>query len=319
MTDAARLDELALPHATTTFARLRPEDTVDEALGSIPEQALDTAITYFYVVDAGGSLRGVVPTRRLLTAARDTRVAELMTDASVTLPMTATLRDAAALLQRHRLLAAPIVGRLGRIHGVVDATMLGLDVADGLTPARADEWFQLAGVRTEGTAGGIRPRLGSLLWNVGGGLVAAAVAGFHEHLLAAAAGLALFMPVTLALSESVGMQAVALALTDPRGRSNRGAARAAFAELRSAPALGVACALLVGLAVIAWQASYALTATVTIAIAVAMTASAVVGAVVPRLMHRFHANATVAAGPVVLAVADFVSLLVYFRIAAVLL
>src|SRR5579871_1686649 len=88
MTDrTTALNELALAHATKTYARLRPEETVDEALRSIPEQALDTAITYFYVVDASGGLRGVVPTRRLLTAPRDARVAELMTDVSVSLPM----------------------------------------------------------------------------------------------------------------------------------------------------------------------------------------------------------------------------------------
>src|ERR1041385_2531427 len=98
-------DDLALQHAVTVFARLDPAQTVAQALDTIASQALDSAIIYFYLVDREDRLLGVVPTRRLLTSPRDAPVSSLTTPASVTLPMTATLRDAAAVLRRHRLLA----------------------------------------------------------------------------------------------------------------------------------------------------------------------------------------------------------------------
>jgi Mg/Co/Ni transporter MgtE len=50
-----------------------------------------------------------------------------------------------------------------------------------------------------------------------------------------------------------------------------------------------------------------------------MAASGVVGAAIPTLIRRLRRNPSVAAGPAVLAIADVIRLLVYFRVAAVLL
>src|SRR4051812_32327696 len=99
------LDELALSHANPVFAELRRDQTATQALESIRAQPLDSAILYFYVVDDERRLQGVVPTRRLLTCDPQAPIWSVMNDASITLPATATLRDAAAMLVRHRLLA----------------------------------------------------------------------------------------------------------------------------------------------------------------------------------------------------------------------
>lgn len=318
------LDELALHHARRGFAELRPEHTVEQALASIRSQTLDSAIVYFYVVDADRRLCGVVPTRRLLTAPPEAPIAELMTGASIALPMSATLRDAAATLVQHRLLAVPIVGQLGRMHGVIDAAALGIDISTGLTGQRLDELFQLIGVHiTSASANGFRSRFSSLLWNVGGGLIAAFVAGAHEELLTTVAALALFMPVTLALSESIGMQAVAVAL-ERRLRpvvalGRRPLVRSLVDESGVAARLAAACAALVAIVAAAWQQEWRFTATVLISITVAMTVAGVIGTVVPPLLHRLRRNPTVAAGPVVLALADFICLVVYFRVGTALL
>lgn len=304
----SRLDELALASASRTFAALAPGDTIGQALASLRSQALDSAIVYFYVVDDERRLRGVVPTRRLLMASPDATIASLMTDATVTLPPTATVREAAALLVKHRLLAVPIVGALGRIMGVVDAAALDVDVAADLSGRHVEEIFQTIGVRVAGDGpGSFRARFPPLLWNVFGGLLAAVIAGAHEHLLTAFTALALFMPVTLALSESIGVQSVVLAL---ERRSSR-----ALVTL----VLGLACAGFVALAAIGWQRDWRMAAVVMVAIPAAMVTSAAIGLVMPRVLKTLRLNPSVAAGPIVLAAADFVSLIAYFRVAAVLL
>src|SRR5262245_29669395 len=103
------MEDAAIKRATQVFARLGPEQSVGQALDALGSQALESAIVYFYVVDSGNRLLGVVPTRRLLTAARQAPVASLVTRASVTLPLQGTLSEAATLLRKHRLLAVPIV------------------------------------------------------------------------------------------------------------------------------------------------------------------------------------------------------------------
>jgi magnesium transporter len=208
--------------------------------------------------------------------------------------------------------------------GVIDAATLGLDIERELNGKRVDELFQLMGVRVaDTTSAGFVARFPSLLWNVAGGLIAAVIAGAHEHLLSAFTTLALFMPVTLALSESIGIQSVVLTI---ERRTNRLRGSDWRSELRSlgreggiAALLAVACAALVGVVAVTWQHDARLTAVVALSIPVAMVTTAVIGLLIPRVLHAFRRNPTVAAGPVVLAIADFVSLVVYFRVANLLL
>src|ERR1700730_6933883 len=107
--------------------------------------------------------------------------------------------------------------------------------------------FQLIGVHvTDGESHAFRARFPSLLWNVGGGLIAALIASAHEELLSTFTTVALFMPVTLALGESVGMQSVALAIATGRiplvQADWRSALRSVTLEARTAFQLGLACA-----------------------------------------------------------------------------
>jgi magnesium transporter len=324
MADRTRtvLDDIALRHASRSFAELRPEQTVDQALGAVRSQPLDSAVVYFYVIDENRRLQGVVSTRRLLTSAPDIPISRLMTGDPVSLTSTATLQEAAAVLVRHRLLAVPIVDSAGRMFGVVDAAALGVDVETELSGQRVNELFQLIGVRLVGPASFVS-RFPSLLWNVTGGLIAALIAGAHERLLGAFTSLALFMPVTLALSESVGIQSVVLAIERREqpgsGSSWRSVARRAGREAGIALLLGLVCAVLVGAVAAVWQRDARLTAVIALAIPFAMLTSASVGQVLPRALYAMRRNPHLAAGPMVLAIADFVSLMVYFRVALFLM
>ena len=302
----AAFDALALNHARRSFATLHPEQRVEDALLSIRAQELDSAIVYFYVVDDHRQLRGVVPTRRLLTASPDALISQLMTDATVTLPLEGTLGDAAATLVDHRLLAVPIVSKSGRIQAVIDASALGADVTADITGRGRHELFQLLGIRMADASGRFRGRMSALTWNIVGGLIAAFVAAAFDDLLRNVAALALFMPVTLALSESIGMQAVAVASH-------------ARKEVGVAGRLALTAGSIVAVVALLWIRQWQFALTVLIAISVAMTIAAIIGAVVPRLLRLLKWNPTVAAGPAVLALADFVCLIVYFSVATALL
>lgn len=80
-------------------------------------------IVYFYGVDSQGSLVGVVPTRRFLTAPWDPRLSEVMIRQVVTIPQGATVLDAFGFSAIHRYLAFPVLDQKRHIMGV--ATRLG--------------------------------------------------------------------------------------------------------------------------------------------------------------------------------------------------
>ena len=62
------MNEPVLAYARKDFARLDERFTVQQAFEAIRQQGVGEKIVYFYVVDEEGHLRGVLPTRRLLTA-----------------------------------------------------------------------------------------------------------------------------------------------------------------------------------------------------------------------------------------------------------
>src|SRR6185295_11222181 len=89
-------------------------------LASVRQRPLLGRVVYFYVVDEGGRLQGVVPTRRLLLSPPDTPVADIMVRQVIAIPAEATVLDACEFFIQHRFLAFPVVDAQRRIVGVVD-------------------------------------------------------------------------------------------------------------------------------------------------------------------------------------------------------
>ena len=113
-----------------------------------------------------------------------------------------------------KLLAFPVIEDNGTLVGVVDVSLFTNEVID-LARQTYDDIFQLLGVhatamRTPWTA--FLDRFPWLLSNIVGGLLCAAIASQFEVLLEHVVVLALFIPIVLALAESVSMQSATLTL-----------------------------------------------------------------------------------------------------------
>ena len=131
--------------------------------------------------------------------------------------------DACEFFILHRLLALPVVDEHRRILGIVDVELYTSELIDLDSPERSDDLFQLIGVhlaeaRQLSPLAAFRSRFPWLLATVAGGILAAFLAGLFRAELEKAVALALFIPVVLALSESVSIQSVSLALQVLHGR-----------------------------------------------------------------------------------------------------
>jgi magnesium transporter len=71
----------------------------------------------------------------------------------------------------------------------------------------------------------------------------------------------------------------------------------------------------VGLAALVWLQRLPLAVCVLEGIAAGVIVAAVLGTVIPNVLHRFKLNPQVAAGPLALALTDVVTLLCYFNVA----
>ncbi len=308
-------------HARRDAVALREGATVRESLQALRGQVLPEKIVYFYVEDAAGRLVGVVPTRRLLAADAEALVGSIMVDRVMTLPESATLRDATEAFLKHRLLALPVVDGRGRLAGVLDISLFSDEVIALEERAAIDDVFQVIGVhaargRQRSPLAAFRARFPWLLANIGGGLLCAALVGRYERFLDVALVLALFMPVVLALAESVSIQSMTLTLQTLHAGVPAPSvlARVVARELATAVLLGLACGGVVALVVRIWRGDALAAVVVGGTIFCAMTTACVLGVVLPTAVRALRLDPKLAAGPLVLALADVLALLFYFSL-----
>jgi magnesium transporter len=320
-----KLEDPVTVHMRTDFARLRMNQTIGEALSAIRKKPPEGRIIYFYVVDEEDHLQGVVPTRRLLMNAPEKAVGDIMVRDVITIPTIATVLDACEFFISHRLLAFPVVDEEKKLLGIVDVELYTDELSDLDRKEGNDELFQLIGVhitdvQLTSPAAAFRSRFPWLLANIAGGILAAFLSGLFQAELQRAVALALFIPVVLALAESVSIQSVSLALQVLRG--TRPTLRSILAKLRTEVVtglfLGVACGLSVGTVALLWLGEVRVVLCLFGGIAGGVTCAAMIGLAMPNFLRLIHRDPQVAAGPVALASTDMVTLLIYFTLARAL-
>jgi magnesium transporter len=323
----ANLNDPVTQHLRRDFTRLRADQTVGQALAAVREQPPEGRVIYFYVTDSDGHLQGVVPTRRLLLNSLEKPIHEIMVREVIAIPTTATVLDACEFFIQHRLLAFPVVDENRRMVGLVDVDLYTEELRDLERTERVNELFQLIGVHvTEAQQAlplvAFRLRFPWLLCNIGGGILAAFLSYIYRAELAwQDAVLALFIPVVLALAESVSIQSVSLTLDTLHGRPPTWTIllRKTARELRTGALLGIACGFLIGMVALLWIGEPRVALCLLGGIGSGVMVAAAVGVFLPNLLRLIHRDPQVAAGPVALVFADLVTLLVYFRLAQWLL
>ena len=304
---------------------LRRGTTVGEALAQTRQREPSGRIVYFYVVDEENRLQGVVPTRRLLLSAPDRVIDDIMVARPVAIPETATVLDACEFFTLHRFLAFPVVDAGNRLLGVVDVELYTDELAD-LGRGVGDDLFQIIGVhlaqsRQTSPIAAFRNRFPWLLCNVVGGVMAAVLSSLFEAELKQVVALALFIPVVLALAESVSIQSVSLALQVLRGQtvSWRASLGRLLPEAVTGLLLGLATGLAVGGVAFVWLGDWRVVCCSLAGICGGVAGAAVIGVAMPNLLALLNREPQVAAGPVALAAADMLTLLIYFMTARWLL
>ena len=305
------------------FAVLHQELTIQQVLDEVREQGLGEKIVYFYVVDDKDALIGVVPTRRLLTAPLDHRIADVMIKRVISIPQHATVLEACEAFVMYKLLAFPVVDKQRRITGVVDVNMFTEEVFDVVDQEHMDEIFETIGfrisqVREASPFRAFRFRFPWLLATILSGTICALLAGFYEVTLAQSLMLAFFLTLVLGLGESVSIQSMTLTIQALRHSrpTFRWYARTFLRETGTALLLGAACGVLVIVIATLWSGFNRVPTTIGVSILFVLSAASLLGLSIPTLLHALKLDLRIAAGPVTLAVTDISTLLIYFSLAA---
>ena len=304
------------------------EQTVGETIDRLRELVKTTFITYIYVTDADGALRGVVTMRDLLLSERERRLEEVMIRKVFALPAVTPLEEAMKqVLDRHY-----------PVYPVVDAErrLIGLVRGESLFQAQAIEITlqagSMVGVSEEERLGtpwlqSFRMRHGWLQLNLVTAFLAAGVVGFFQDTIDRLVILALFLPVLAGQSGNTGCQALAVTLRGMTlGELKPGSERPLIkkeALLGCLNGAGVGLASAIGMYLIAsGQANehpIMLSVVVFLAMIGACVASGIAGALVPLGLKRLGFDAATASSIFLTTATDVVSMGMLLGLATILI
>jgi magnesium transporter len=322
--DTAHFEDPVIAHARKDLPLLRADMTVADALDTIRREGVGERIIYFYAIDANNRLVGVLPTRRLLTAALDSTLETIMVRRVAAIPATATVLEACEFFVLYKFFAFPVVDAERRVVGTVDVTLfteelMGSEPEPVRPTARGDDLFEalgfhLAEVREASPWRGFRYRFPWLLATVASGTLCAVLAGFFEITLSKSLIIAFFLTMVLGLNESVSTQSMSVTIQALRsvGVTWRWFAGALRREFVTAALLGIALGLIVAAIVWVWRHDIHAALVIGGTVALSLITACLFGLSVPSLLHRLKLDPKIAAGPITLGLADFFALLLYF-------
>lgn len=270
-----------------------PSDmTVREAIAWLRrEEGKLENINYVYVTDQKGQLCGVLPLRELAFKEPELKLDEVMQPDVKTVPPELDREKVARLFDKYDYLALPVVGRSGRLLGVITVD----DVIDILRQEDTEDMLEMVGISNAMEESiwtpwptSVKHRLPWLVINLGTAMLAAFVVGYFEDTIARYAVLAVFMPVIAGQGGNSGTQTVSLLIRGiALGEIREGhELRALLKESWLGLLHGVSIGIIVGGIAFAWTGSWMMTFVVSLAMVLSMVAAGVAGVVIPLGLQK---------------------------------
>ncbi len=309
----------------TDFVALDAKMTAEEAIDHVRALGGDSeseSILYLYVVDDEARLLGVVPIRRLVTAAPSRACGDLMVRDPVSVQVDTDQEEVAAIVARYNLLAVPVIDGTGRMHGLITVD----DVIDVIQEEATEDIYNLAGLSEEDRVFSpihlsVKKRLPWMVVNLGTAFLAAWIVGLFERTIEEVVLLAVFMPVVAGMAGNGGTQALTvvargIALGELEFSSGM---RAVSKELAVGVTVGAATGLLAAGFVYVWGGQPFLGVVVFAAMLVSLAVAGLVGAAVPLALKAANYDPALGSSVIVTTFTDACGFFSFLGIATLFL
>jgi magnesium transporter len=316
------------------YVRLRPEMSVDQAIGYLRRAARERpeTIYYVYVLDAEQRLLGVVSFRELFAAPAEHTVRDVMRTSVIAVREDLDQEAVANVMAESDLMAVPVVDAEGRIKGIVTVD----DIVDVVREEATEDIQKIGGSSAldapyleVSVLGMARKRAGWLTVLFLGQLLTATAMAFYEDEIARAVVLALFIPLIISSGGNSGSQASslvirALAVGEVRLRDWW---RVFVRELGTSFVLGLILGGIGLLRVVLWPSRETLFGehfvliglTVAVSLVWIVVWGSIAGSMLPLLLRRMGFDPASASAPFVATLVDVTGLVIYFSVATLIL
>jgi magnesium transporter len=304
--------------STEMFA-VSVDDTAQTALELIRNSNLTGNIFYCYVTDNDGKLVGIVPLRRLITADKKTKISAIMVRNPIRLAADSSADTALEFFLFYKFVAFPVIDERGKLIGITRANdfIENTMALEKKTEHERDDLLKIIGIQLEEFR---KPtifkstllRFPYLLFNISSGLVCAFITKLFGRTIDEFIFIAFFITIILGLAESIGTQAVAVTLSylDKTIKIKR----LVLYEVAVGAKMGLLCGGVLYLVSFFWIGSHQFALTLSLTIVLTLVTASFLGCSLPILFKKIGANPAHASCPLVLAIADIISLTSYFSL-----
>ena len=311
---------------TVEYVSLKESLTVNQAIERIRAVGLDSeTINICYVLDARRELIGTVALRYLLLSRGDERIADIMHENVISIHTLMHQEQVAEQFKKYDFTAMPVVDNENRLVGIITVD----DVVDIMEEETTEDMEKMAAIvpsdkpymRT-GVGETFKKRIPWLLLLMVSATFTGAIIASFEDALSACAVLVAFIPMLMDTGGNAGGQA---SVTVIRGLSlgeitYRDVPRVVWKEIRvSILCGGTLAAANFAKLMLFDRVGLMVAFTVCLTLVAAVLMAMVVGCLLPIGAKRIGFDPAVMASPFITTIVDALSLLVYFRFAAMLL
>ena len=272
---------------TTEYVAFSQDTTAAEATAFLRELHPNTDLLYFHVVDELNHLTGIVPLRKLVFAAAELKVGDIMIPDPVRVHPETPQEEVAKLVSDFDLFAIPVVDEENKLLGVVTFD----DIMDVIEEEATEDMYHLAGLDTAErvftpVTRSVRLRLPWLLMNLLTAILAALTVSLFQETISRLVALAVLMPIVASMGGNAGSQSLTvvvrgLALGElefARGR------KAILKEMAVGFSMGCINGLLMASITYLWFHSFWLSLVIFVAMIFNLVLAGLFGAMVPQLL-----------------------------------
>ena len=304
---------------------LNQNTTIKESIKKLQAVPENDKIFYVYVLDNKEKLVGVVSLRNLVTSKNTKKLKEIMIKDIHAATSETDQEEVAKTVAQYNYLALPVVNRQNKFLGVVTID----DVVDIVREEASEDFLQMAGVGKDreillkSPIENAQSRAPWIFASLIGGICAAAIIGYFDHLIKEMIVLAAFIPVIIGIGGNIGTQSSTIIVRGlATGRVDVGnTSSLVIKEIVVGAILGALYGALIGFA------SEPITGTqienlglvVGLSIGCSMTIATAVGASVPLILKKLSFDPAISTGPFVTTAIDILGVALYFIIASSIL
>lgn len=311
---------------TIEYVDLKKETTVKNALKHIKKTGLDKETVYTcYVTDGNRKLEGIVSLRKIVISDEDKTIEEIMDTDVIYVNTHDDQETVANVFKKYGFLALPVVDKEHRLTGIITVD----DIIDVIEQEATEDFQKMAAMSPSEEAyldTGVfklaKHRLSWLLILMISATFTGRIMLRFENLLSKVVVLSAFIPMLMDTGGNAGSQSSTLVI---RGLATGEITthdwyRVLWKELRISIVVGVFLSLINFLRLIYIEkVSYMVAIVISLTLIITVMGAKLVGGVLPLIAKKVKLDPAIMAGPLITTIIDALSLMVYFKIAAIVL